>query len=179
MTFLTCTLSTAEMLTGLDNRTLDVVVTVRRGGVARGLQWIPLISVPWKLAVNAHNPLADRPRVTPADVAGEQLLVFCRRDYPEYWATIAAWLQKHGCRPVIAGEYDGVESLMAAVEAGLGVAVVTNRTAGLFPGRGRLKPLSPAPSPLAIAAGCRLPTADDKPLAVFIAELRKAAHASA
>ena len=106
------------------------------------------------------------------------MLVFCQRDYPEYWDIITGWLRDHRQRPRIAGEYDGAENLMAAVESGLGVAVVTTRMARLFPKRVRLKTLSSAPEPVCIAAGHRANRADDKPLAVFVEELRKAATAS-
>lgn len=49
--------------------------------------------------------------------------------------TITGWLNEQRQRPKIAGEYDGAESLMTAVEAGLGVAVVTARTAERFHNR--------------------------------------------
>jgi len=115
--------------------------------------------------------------VTPAEVAREPLLVFCQRDYPEYWDIITGWLRHHKLRPQIAGEYDGLESLMAAVESGLGVALLTSRTAHRVPERVRLKKLSAAPEPVCIAVGHRDDRSDDKPLAVFVEELRKAAAA--
>jgi LysR family transcriptional regulator, benzoate and cis,cis-muconate-responsive activator of ben and cat genes len=120
-------LSTAEMLAGLENDTLDVVLSVGQHRGMRGLKWTPLVRQSWRLAVNQNHPLAGQFRVTPAEVAQERLLVFCQRDYPEYWEIVTGWLRKHRLRPVIAGEYDGVDSLMAAVESGLGVAVVTTR----------------------------------------------------
>lgn len=98
---------------------------------------------------------------------------------PEYWDIVNGWLMRHLQRPRIAGEYDGVDSLMAAVESGLGVAMVTIRTARLVPERVRLKTLSAAPEPLCIAIGCRANRAEDKQLAVFMEELRKAAPACA
>jgi DNA-binding transcriptional LysR family regulator len=172
-------LSTAEMLAGLENDKLDVVVSVGQQHETRGLKWTPLVRAPWRLAVNRNHPLARRSRVTPAEVAREPLLVFCQRDYPEYWDIITGWLRGHRQRPRIAGEYDGVDSLMAAVESGLGVAIVTTRTARLVPERVRLKTLSAAPEPLCVAVGLRANRADDKPLAVFVEELRKAATALA
>ena len=172
-------LSTAEMLAGLESNKLDVVLTVGRENGPRGLKWTPLVRAPWKLAVNRKNPLAHRQRVTPAEVAREPLLGFCQRDYPEYWDIITGWLREHGQRARIAGEYDGAESLMAAVQSGLGVAVVTTRTAHLFPSRAQFKTLSAAPKPLCIAAGYRVSRADDKPLAVLLAELRNAAQSFA
>lgn len=172
-------LSTAEMLAGLENDKLDVALGVEQRRETRGISWAPLVQAPWRLAVNRNHPLARRAQVTPTEVAGEPLLVFCQRDYPEYWETINGWLHGQRQRPRISGEYDGVDSLMAAVESGLGVAMVTTRTARLVPERVRLKTVSAAPEPLCIAAGYRTNRADDKPLAVFIEELRKAAAAFA
>lgn len=169
-------LSTAEMLAGLENNQLDVVLTIGGGSQARGLQWTPLVRAAWKLAVNRKHPLAREPRVTPAEVAREPLLIFCPRDYPEYSEFITGWLREHGQRPKIAGEYDGAESLLAAVESGLGVALVTSRTAHLFPSRAQLKTLATPPPPLCIAAAYRVNRADDKPLAVFVEDLRQAAQ---
>ena len=65
--------------------------------------------------------------------------------------------------------------MLRALVAGLGVALVTTRTADRVPKRVQLKTLAPAPAPLCIAAGHRTNRADDKPLAVFIEELRQAA----
>ena len=168
-------LATKEMLAGLESEKLDVAVTVGQPRDTRGLVWTPLARAAWQLAVHRNHPLAQRKRVTPAEVAVEPLLVFCQRDYPEYWEIVGRWLREHRLRPRIAGEYDGVDSLLAGVESGLGVAVVTTRTADRLPKRVQLRPLASPPDPLCIAAGHRTSKADDKPLAVFVGELRKAA----
>jgi LysR family transcriptional regulator, benzoate and cis,cis-muconate-responsive activator of ben and cat genes len=170
-------LSTEEMLAGLERDKLDVALSVGQQRETRGLKWTPLLRAPWQLVVNQNHPLARRSQVTPAEVAREPLLVFCQRDYPEYWDLITGWLRKHRQRPQIAGEYDGLESLLAGVEAGLGVALLTSRMEHRLPKRVRLKKLSAAPEPVRIAAGYRDSRADDKPLAVFVEELRKAAPA--
>jgi DNA-binding transcriptional LysR family regulator len=172
-------LSTAEMLAGLESETLDVALCVGQQRQTRGLKWTPLVRVPWQLAVSRNHPLARRSRVTPLEVAGEPLLVYCQRDYPEYWSSITAWLRDHRQRPRIVGEYGGAENLMAAVESGLGVAIVTTQMARLFPNRVRLLTLSAAPEPVPIAVGHRANRTGDKPLAVFVEELRKAATALA
>jgi LysR family transcriptional regulator, benzoate and cis,cis-muconate-responsive activator of ben and cat genes len=172
-------LSTKEMLAGLEDDTLDVALTVSADRDTRGLKWTPLVRATWKLAVNRNHPMARQTRVTPAEVALGPLLVFCQRDYPEYWSTVTGWLREHRQRPAIAGEYDGVNSLLAAVESGLGIAVVTTSTAALVPERVRLKSLSVAPQPLSIAAAHRAQRSAERPLAVFIEELRQAAQAIA
>ena len=167
------------MLAGLEGDKLDVALSVGQQREMRGLKWTWLVRAPWQVAVNRNHPLARRPQVTPAEVAGQPLLVFCQRDYPEYWDIVIGWLRDQRQRPRIAGEYDGVDSLMAAVESGLGVALVTIRMAHQVPERVRLKKLSAAPEPLCIAVGHRASRSEDKPLAVFIQELRKAAPALA
>lgn len=172
-------LSTKEMLAGLENDTLDVALTVGVNRDTRGLKWTPLVRVTWKLAVNRNHPMARQTHVTPAEVALGPLLVFCQRDYPEYWNTVTGWLRENRQRPTIAGEYDGVNSLLAAVESGLGIAIVTTSTASLVPERVRLKSLSDTPKPLSIAAGHRAHRSAERPLAVFIEELRQAAQAIA
>jgi LysR family transcriptional regulator, benzoate and cis,cis-muconate-responsive activator of ben and cat genes len=169
-------LSTAEMLAGLEAGKLDVALTVVQPDATRGLKWTPILRSVWQLAVNRNHPLAGRRRVTAAEVAQEPLLIFCQRDYPEYWDAVSGWLREHQLRPKIAGEYDGVNSLMAGVESGLGVALVVSRMARLIPERVRLQSLSGAPNPICIAAGYRAERAVDKPLGVFVQELRRAAQ---
>jgi DNA-binding transcriptional LysR family regulator len=172
-------LSTSEMLAGLETDTLDVAISVGEPRQTRTLKWTPLVRAPWRLAVGRNHRLARRASVTPAEIAREPLLVYCQRDYPEYWEMVTGWLREHGERPKIAGEHDGVDSLMAAVESGLGVALVATRKSHRIPERVVLKELSPDPALLCVAAIRRADRADDKPLAVFIEELRKAAPALA
>lgn len=168
-------LSTGEMLSELEAGKLDVAVTVMPDTETRGLTWVPLLRSPWRLAVGHAHRLARQPRVKPAELARESLLVLRQRDYPDYWRAVIGWLQEHGVRPRIAGEYDGTESLVSAVESGLGVALVSARTIHLFPARVRMKTLAGAPRTFSIAAGFRTDRAGDKPLAVFVEELRRAA----
>jgi len=167
--------STEEMLTGLESGTVDVALTVGQESRTRGLQWTPLLRAPWLLAVHRDHALARRSRIVPADIAAEPLLLFRQNDYPEYWEAVTGWLREHRQRPKIRGEYDGVDSLMAAVESGQGIALVATRKGRLVPEKVRLKPLSPAPAPLCIAAGYRQDRAGEKPLAVFVEELRNLA----
>jgi len=172
-------LSTGEMLAELESNKLDIILTVASDTKTRGLQWTPLVRTTWKLAVNRKHPFARQQRITPDQMAREPLLAFCQRDYPEYWKIVTGWLNEHQQHPKIAGEYDGAESLMTAVESGLGVAVVTARTAQLFHHRAQFKILAPGPKPLCIAAGYRTDRGDHQPLAVFVEDLRIAAQASA
>lgn len=171
-------LSTNEMLSGLESDKLDVVITVGPEKAGGGVRWTPLVRTSWQLAVSRLHPFAQKDRVTAAELAAEPLLVFAKRDYPEYSSAIMDWFRSHKLRPKIAGEHDGVESLMAAVEAGLGVALVTTRMGRLFPDRARLKTLASPPPPLCIAAGYRPKPTADTALEVFLKELQLAAKSS-
>jgi DNA-binding transcriptional LysR family regulator len=87
------------------------------------------VRAPFRLAVHRNHPLARRQRATPAEVARERLPAFCQRDYPEYRDMFTSWLREHRQQLRIAAEYDGVDSLLAAVESGLGVAIVATQPA--------------------------------------------------
>jgi DNA-binding transcriptional LysR family regulator len=166
-------LSTQEILAGLANDELDVGLSVAGHPALSGLSWTTLVRAPWLLAVHTDHPLAAKTIVTPAEVAAEPLLVFCRRDYPEYWDAIMAWLKRHHQRPRIVGECDGIYSLMAAVESSLGLALVASRAAAYLSRRVRLIRLSNPPPPLCIAAGRRSQRPQNKALDVFVEKLRK------
>lgn len=166
-------LSTAEMLSGLEAERLEVIVTVRPTRETRGIQWTSLRQDTWLLAVPRNHPWAKRTRVALEEVSGQPLLIFCQRDYPEYWEQLSSWWPTG--RPRLAGEYDGAESLMSAVEAGLGVAVVTSRMSRLFPERVRFLRLSGEPGPLCVAAGCRPERSRDPAVGVLMEEMKRAA----
>jgi DNA-binding transcriptional LysR family regulator len=168
-------LSTAEMLTGLDNRKLDVAISVGPDPGQRTLHWTPLIRATWQLAMHRDHPLARRTRITPVDLAHQPLLIYCQKDYPEYHDQLTAWLAGHGQRPTIAGEHDGVDSLLAAVAAGLGLALVAAQSTHRLPDQVRLKKLSNPPEPLCIAAGVRDDRQTEPALAAFLDLLRQAA----
>lgn len=114
----------------------------------------------------------------PADFGDAAILGYCRKDYPEYLELLTAWFRQHRQRLRMVGEYDGVESLLAAVAAGLGLALVTPRAAHRVPARVVLKKIQDAPPPLCVAVARRADAANHQPLAVFIEELRRAAAAS-
>jgi DNA-binding transcriptional LysR family regulator len=168
-------LSTKEMRAGLESGDLDLAITVGDERDKRGLRWTKLLQAPWQLAVYEHHALWRQPSVSASEVGRLALLVFCQRDYPEYWDMINGWLRQHGEHLNVAGEYDGIHSLLAAVESRLGVGLVVTPAGRLIPERVRLKTLSNGPEPLCIAAGYHADRADDKPLAVLIEELRQAA----
>ena len=171
-------LSTAEMLTGLETGKLDVVLTVGHDRSRQDLRWTPLLRAPWKVVVNRRHPLAGRSSVTPAEIARQPLLAFSRRDYPEYWEIIRAWFRQYRVQPKVRGEYDGVDSLLAAAESGLGVAIVALRHRRLIPEGVCLKTVAEAPNALCIAAGIQKDRSEDSRLRLFVEALRTAARSA-
>ncbi len=73
----------------------------------------------------------------------------------------------------MAGEFDGVTSLGAAVEAGLGVALVA---VGSRVDRVALRPLDPAPEAVCVSAGRTAGREVPAVTGVFVEELRRVAR---
>jgi LysR family transcriptional regulator, benzoate and cis,cis-muconate-responsive activator of ben and cat genes len=168
-------LSSVEMQTGLEQGQLDIIVSVLPLKPDPAQQWVLLHQEAWRLAINRNHPLQGKKVVTARDLEGQRMVLFCQRDYPEYWQRVTAWFKEQGINAKVAGEYDGANSLVSAVEAGLGAALVVERMACSFPQRLVLKPLQPAPSPVVIAAGLARTKQDDPILQVFVEELKRAA----
>ncbi len=169
-------LSSSEMHAGLEQGALDVVVTVAPTRPTPDLTWQALHEEAWRLAVNRNHPLAGKKAIAPADLDGQRMLLFCQKDYPEYWQRVTAWFRDQGINARVAGEYDGANSLVSAVEAGLGAALVVERMACSFPQRMLLKPLKPTPPPVRSAAAIPQARQDDPILRVFVEELKRAAQ---
>ena len=167
-------LSSLEMMEGLHKGALDVIVTVPTAKVSAAVAWITVQQQTWRVAVPRHHPLAGKAMLTPLDLNDQRLVVYNQREYPDYWASLSSWFQDQGISARIASECDGVTSLISAVEAGLGIALVVERIACLIPERIDLKPLKPQPAPVCIAAGLPESRSRDKVVAVFVEELKRA-----
>lgn len=166
--------SSLEMRTGLEQGTLDLAVTVMPIKQDEAIYWVPLQQEAWCVAMSQNHPLHTQSAISPADLDGKRMVLFSQQDYPEYWQRVTAWFKGHGVNALIAGEYDGANSLASAIEAGLGVALVVERMACSFP-RLLLKPLKPEPERLCIAAGLPSGRCENAILRVFVEELKRAA----
>jgi DNA-binding transcriptional LysR family regulator len=146
-------LSTEEMLAGLREDTLQIAFIVRLSpAMLRGLHFEELTRDALCLAVAPKHPLARRRSVTLAAAAREPLIAYSRKDYPEAHELLATLFASVQSKLRIVEEHDSVSSLIAAVEAGTGVAVAPRSLACTAGPRLRLIPFSPAPEPLVIGA---------------------------
>lgn len=169
-------LSSAEMKDGLQQGRLDVIVTAREGTTANGADWTPLRTEGWRVAMNRRHPLADKAVIHAGQLDGQRMVLFCQKDYPEYWETVTRWFRQQGINATVAGQYDGVTSLASAVEAGLGLGFVAEGTACLLPDRILLKPINPSPGEICIAAGVQKDVTPNAMVQVFLEELKLAAR---
>jgi DNA-binding transcriptional LysR family regulator len=146
-------LSTEEMLAQLREGALQIAFLLRpTRAMLRGLRFTELLRDSLCLAVAPKHPLARRRTVRLAEFAHEPLIAYSRKEYPEYHESLAELFATIKGKPQIAGEHDGIASLIAAVEAGGGVALVSESVACLAGPRLKLIPISPEPEPLIIGA---------------------------
>jgi DNA-binding transcriptional LysR family regulator len=165
------------MLAGLRRGELDAALVIEPRVDARdGLIFERLRADEVRLAVAPDHRLARRQSVKLAEAAVEPFVVFSRTEYPEHYDGIALLLGKHASRMRVAEECDSGMSLVAAIEAGDGVSVVSTAVGRAIGGRLRLLTLTPRPPPSVVG----LAYADAKPtplLARLIAVARRMAKA--
>ena len=146
-------LSTEEMLGRLRDGALQIAFLIRPSPARlRGLRFENLRRESLCLAVAPGHRLARRRTVRLLDFAREPLIAYSRKEYPEYHEALAKFFATIKGKPQIAEEHDGITSLTAAVEAGGGVALVSESVACLTGPRLKLIPIVPAPAPLVIGA---------------------------
>ena len=146
-------LSTEEMLAQLRSGKLQVALLVRpTPAMLRGLKFQELARYPMCVAVAPRHPLAKSKTLTLAQVAREPLIAYSRKEYPEYHEDLAAMFAKGKSRPRIAEEHDGVTSIIAAVEAGRGVALVPACLSCMTGPRLKILALKPAPLEIRVGA---------------------------
>jgi DNA-binding transcriptional LysR family regulator len=146
-------LATEEMLTGLRDGKLQLALLAKPDPARlRELRFQELARDSVRVALSLKHPLARRRSVTLAVVAREPLIIYSRQEYPEYYEYLAALLSPATAKPRVAEEHDSVTSLIAAVEAGGGVALVAESVSCIAGSRLKLTPLSPAPEPFIVGA---------------------------
>jgi DNA-binding transcriptional LysR family regulator len=143
--------STEEYGRKLLERKLDVALGVKPAGrMWRGVVFEKLAEYPLYCAVAASHPLAKKRAISTRQLKEERLIGYSRDEYPEYHAWLQEIFQPFGFKSAIAEEHDSVTSLIAAVEAGRGVALAPLSLRCMAGPRLKLLPIRPALAPLVI-----------------------------
>jgi DNA-binding transcriptional LysR family regulator len=100
-----------------------------------------------RLAVSPKHPFTRRDTVSLADAAREPFVVYNREEYPDYHRRLIAVFAKIKSKLRIVEEHDGFTSLIPAIEAGRGVALVSESFIYSAGKRVKLLRLTPEPKP--------------------------------
>lgn len=134
------------MARGLREHRLDLALLV---GVSAKLfpdcEFVELRRYAVCVAVSPAHRLARARKIGVPQLAAERLIAFSRDEYPEYHSWLIRRFSLAGRSPAIAEEHDSATSLMAAVEAGRGVALVLEPFKCFVGSRVKLVPFSAPP----------------------------------
>jgi LysR family transcriptional regulator, benzoate and cis,cis-muconate-responsive activator of ben and cat genes len=169
--------SSAEMRAGLKTGKLDLIVAAPCANVTEPICWVALRDYGWRLVMPASHPLGKKKRIAVGDLAGQRLLLYEREHYPDYWDRVTSFFREHQLQAKVAGEFDGVSSLTAALEGNLGIALLAESSPIDQHRRQRLisRPLAVEPARIEVAAGISAEGNTSAQLLEFIEELKLAA----
>jgi len=146
-----------ENLRGLREGRLDLafVWLPPRKSALRKLSFEPLAQERARLAVSPKHPFARRGHVSLAEAAREPFVGYNRDEYRDYNRRLNAVFAKVKTKPRVVEEHDGFTSLIPAVEAGRGVALVSESF--VYSAGKRVKLLRLAPEPKLATLGIAAP----------------------
>lgn len=161
-------LSSEEMLEGLRAGTLHAALLAKPARASlRGLRFEELARYRMLVALDPGHRLAGASEITVEQIAAEPLVAYSRKDYPEYHEELERVFARIKAKPKIAEEHDGVTSLVAAVEAGRGIALVPESMDCFAGPRLKLLSLTPAPEPIVVGLACAAGRAEPAVQAFF------------
>jgi DNA-binding transcriptional LysR family regulator len=114
------------------------------------LQFEQLLAARICLGVSCKHPFARRRSVSLAEAAREPFVGLMHEEYPQHRAYLAAVFAKVKDKPRVVEEHDGWAGVFSAVDAGTGVALVSDAFTYAFGDRLRLLRLTPEPNRAAI-----------------------------
>jgi DNA-binding transcriptional LysR family regulator len=138
-----------ENLAGLRQGRLHlafVFLTPRKSALGN-LRFEALTQESARLAVSPKHPFTRRDTVSLADAAREPFVAYNREEYPDYHRRLIAVFAKVKTKLRIVEEHDGFTSLIPAIEAGRGVALVSESFIYSAGKRVELLRLTPEPKP--------------------------------
>ena len=150
-------MSGPEMLGGLRENKLDVALAVSASPRDfDGLVFENLAAYAINVAFHNDHKFKSANEVSLREIARQPIVILTREKYPEVYIGLCKLLSPYTASPNIAGEYDTVASLIAAVEARRGITLVLSTFTQVAGNRVTLRSLHPAPPLLPIAIAYRL-----------------------
>jgi DNA-binding transcriptional LysR family regulator len=144
-------LSTGEMLEGLHNKKLHFAMMIELNARSHsGLVVRRIHRYPVCVAIHPAHALARARSISLAQLTAERLVAYARAEYPEYNQWLQALFSASRNKPQIAEEHESATALIAAVEAGRGVALVPQSFSCFAGERLKLKLLKPPPPPFVV-----------------------------
>ena len=136
-------LTHTEILLGLKAKKLHAALTLRpRDQEMRGLRFEIISRHAVGIICSLKSPFAAADTVRPLTVASQELIVYRAKGFPEYHKWIAGILGVSAGTLMVAQECDDVLGVIAAVESGLGIAIVGEFITALSGNRLRFVPLA-------------------------------------
>lgn len=141
-----------EMLAGLRQNKLHVAFTAASGKKPpAGMKSSELLQDSVCVAVPPGHPFAKAKSVTLERLLNESLIGFRREDYPGYFELIEETFAQFKRTPQTVEEHDGISSVLTAVEAGRGIALVGESVGSLSGSRVKIVPVLDVPRVSVIA----------------------------
>ncbi len=164
-------LSSEEMLKGLRNGELDFAFMLdSKVKALPGLRFEALREEALRLAVAREHAFSEMEQVDIEKLKNEDLIGFDLKEYPEYGDMVWNVLKRGRLRKKLSEQHESVSSLISAVEAGIGVALVTESVKCVASGRVSLLKLAPEVESLVVGIAWK----DRELLAKEVAFLEKA-----
>jgi DNA-binding transcriptional LysR family regulator len=129
---------------------LAIIIPPLKSNSLDELNFEELLTVRVCLAVSSNHPFARRKAVPLADAAREPFIGLMREEYPRYQEYLAAIFARVNDKPRIVEEHDGWAGVFSAVDAGTGVAIVSDAFTYAFGDRVKLLRLTPEPKRVAL-----------------------------
>ena len=127
---------------------LAIIIPPLKSNSLDELNFEELLTVRVCLAVSSNHPFARRKAVPLDDAAREPFIGLMREEYPRYQEYLAAIFARVNDKPRIVEEHDGWAGVFSAVDAGTGVAIVSDAFTYAFGDRVKLLRLTPEPKPV-------------------------------
>jgi LysR family transcriptional regulator, benzoate and cis,cis-muconate-responsive activator of ben and cat genes len=114
---------TVPQIDALRQRALDIGIVRLPLGEA-DIEVLPLFSEPFAIVISKQHPLGAHRKITVRDLEGEAFVCYSERLAPAFFQHWAGLCRKAGFTPRIVQEVGEMETALALVSAGVGVAIL-------------------------------------------------------